>query len=113
MQEELTSGKNILNNRKAFPEKGSNNAKLKVQFFWPFRGDYWIIDLADDYSFAVVGTPDRKSLWILSRTSKMEQEVLDGILSRIKEKFDLGLLKYTNQDCGEKIVQLFNFKFVK
>ncbi len=87
---------------KAFPVKGSNNAKLKVQFFWPFRGDYWIIDLADDYSFAVVGTPDRKSLWIVSRKLKIEQEQLNQILSRIKDKqFNLDLLKYTNQDCGE------------
>jgi len=33
------------------------NAKLKVTFFWPFSGNYWIIDLAPDYSYAVVGEP--------------------------------------------------------
>src|SRR6056297_2005 len=42
---------------KAFIVENSGNAKLKVQFFWPFRGDYWIIELADDYSYAVVGVP--------------------------------------------------------
>ena len=54
-------------------------AKLKVRFapavlsFLPFVwGDYWIIGLADDYSWAVVGTPDRKYLWILARTPRLE-----------------------------------------
>ena len=44
------------------------NAKLKVWFFWPFKGNYWIIDLDEDYQWAVVGEPKRKYLWILSRT---------------------------------------------
>jgi len=47
---------------KAFVEEGSGNAKLEVQFFWPLRGKYWIIALAEDYSYAMVGHPDRKSL---------------------------------------------------
>ena len=57
---------------KAFVVKGSNNAKLRVQFFWPFRGDYWIIDLAEDYSYAVVGEPSREYLWILARDPRMD-----------------------------------------
>src|ERR1017187_9316680 len=48
---------------KAFVEVNTGNAKLKVQFFWPFRAKYWIIDLADDYSYAVVSHPNRKYLW--------------------------------------------------
>ena len=48
-------------------------AKLKVTFFWPFYGDYWIMKLGDNYEYAVVGTPDHKYLWILSRTSQMDQ----------------------------------------
>ena len=68
---------------KAFVEKGSNNAKLKVQFFWPFKGKYWIVDLAPDYSHAVVSHPNKKYLWILSRTSKMDAQVYQDILSRL------------------------------
>jgi apolipoprotein D and lipocalin family protein len=64
----------------------TTNAKLKVTFFWPFEGDYWIIDLADDYSYAVVGSPDRQFLWILSRTPTMEdnlyQQILDTLPAR-------------------------------
>ncbi len=62
------------------------NARLKVTFFWPFRGDYWIIDLDDDYQWAVVGVPSRKYLWILSRTPTLDGDVYDGILRRVIEK---------------------------
>lgn len=71
---------------KAFIVKNTNNTKLKVQFFWPFRGKYWIIDLADDYSYAVVGHPNRKYLWILSRTPLMNEEIYQQIIDRLKEK---------------------------
>lgn len=50
------------------------NAKLKVTFFWPFAGDYWIIGLDHDYRWAVVGEPDRKYLWILSRTPQLSEK---------------------------------------
>ena len=78
--------------------KNSSNAKLKVQFFWPFRDKYWIIDLADDYSYAAVGHPNRKYLWILSRTPEMNQQVYEGILARLKVKgFDTNKLNKTPQ----------------
>jgi apolipoprotein D and lipocalin family protein len=60
------------------------NARLKVTFFWPFYGNYWIIDLGEDYEFAVVGTPDRNYLWILSRTPVMDGQLYKDILERIK-----------------------------
>jgi apolipoprotein D and lipocalin family protein len=83
---------------KAFVEKNSGNAKLKVQFFWPFKGKYWIIELADDYSYAVVSHPNKKYLWILSRTSKMDDKIYQQIISRLKVKgFDLSKLQITAQ----------------
>lgn len=81
---------------KAFVDKNSGNAKLKVQFFWPFKGKYWIIDLADDYSYAVVSNPSKKYLWILCRTSKMDNATYEQILERLKQKgFDLSKLQKT------------------
>lgn len=83
---------------KAFVEKNTGNAKLKVQFFWPFKGNYWIIDLAEDYSYAVVSDPSMKYLWILSRTPKMNDVIYQQILSRLKAKgFDLDKLQITVQ----------------
>lgn len=85
---------------KAWVTDEETNAKLKVQFFWPFSGKYWIIDLADDYSYAVVGHPNRKYLWILSRTPQMDKGIYDDIVNRVEQKgFDISNLNVTRQDC--------------
>ena len=92
------TGKQAYIKGKAFVEKNSGNAKLKVQFFWPFKAKYWIIDLAGDYSFAVVSHPNKKYLWILSRSPKMDESVYQLIISRLKEKgFDISKLQKTPQ----------------
>ncbi len=92
------NGKQSYIKGKAFVVKNSGNAKLKIQFFWPFKGKYWIIDLADDYSYAVVGHPNRKYLWILSRTATMNDTIYEQIILRIKEKgFDISKIKLTRQ----------------
>ena len=94
------SGKTSTAKGKAFVVEGSENAKLKVQFFWPFRGDYWIIDLADDYSYAVVGEQKREYLWILSRTPQIDEALYQAIVSRCAEKgFDVSKLVRTDQSC--------------
>jgi apolipoprotein D and lipocalin family protein len=58
-----------------------------VTFFWPFFADYWIIDLDldKDYRYAVVGEPDRKYLWIISRTPQLDDVTYRQILERISE----------------------------
>lgn len=60
------------------------NAKLKVTFFWPFYGDYWIVDLASDYSYAVVSEPKREYLWILARAPQMKPDEYALIMERVK-----------------------------
>ena len=90
------TGKKSYIKGKAFVEKNSGNARLKVQFFWPFRGKYWIIDLAPDYSYAVVSHPNKKYLWILSRTPNMDEKTYNEILGRlVANGFDLTKLKKT------------------
>ncbi len=81
------------------------NTKLKVRFapsilsFLPFVwGDYWIIALSPDYSYAVIGEPARKYLWVLSRTPVMDESTLNTLLDQIKAKgYDLTGLVRTNQ----------------
>ena len=69
------------------------NAKLKVTFFWPFYGDYWIIGLDPNYRWAVVGEPDRKYLWILGRDRRMDDGLFNSIVERIKAQgYDLSAL---------------------
>lgn len=83
---------------KAWVVDKKTNAKLKVQFFWPFRGDYWVVELGRDYEYAVVGQPSRKYLWILSRSPRMEQKTYDGILERMAVRgFDVSRMIRTPQ----------------
>jgi len=78
--------------------EGSNNAKLEISFFKPFKGDYWIIGLDPDYRWAVLGTPDRKYLWILSRSPQMPKEELDKALAAATAQgYTLDELQYTPQ----------------
>lgn len=60
----------------------STNAKLKVTFFWPFRGDYWIIDLGSEYEYVAVGAPNRKYLWIMARQPVIDEKVYAAIVER-------------------------------
>ena len=74
---------------KAWVYEKNTNAKLKVQFFWPFRSNYWIIDIGDQYEYAVVSEPKRKFLWILSRTKTLSEEQYNKILQNlIQQGFD-------------------------
>ena len=74
------------------------NAKLKVWFFWPFKGNYWILDLDEDYQWAVVGEPSRKYLWILSRTPTMDDDLYEAIVGRVVQQgYDPSRLQRTEQ----------------
>lgn len=64
----------------------TTNAKLAVTFFWPFRGDYWVIELDPSYRFAVVGHPSRDYLWILARTPTLDAATYDGIVARLAQR---------------------------
>lgn len=76
----------------------ASNAKLKVSFFGPFWGDYWIIDLATDYSLAVVSEPKGRYLWILSRTPTINDDVKAATLAVLAERgFDTSALYYPQQ----------------
>jgi apolipoprotein D and lipocalin family protein len=97
----MVDGKEKVRTAKARVKDKKSNAKLSVQFFWPFKGKYWIIDLAEDYSYAVVGHPGRDYLWILSRTPVLEKVVYEGILQRlVQQGYDISRLKKTVQQCN-------------
>ena len=62
------------------------NAKLKVTFFWPFYGKYWILDLGPNYEYAVVGEPGRNYLWILSRTPQIDEALYQQLLAKMQAR---------------------------
>ncbi|SDF40429.1 apolipoprotein D and lipocalin family protein [Mucilaginibacter pineti] len=87
----------VAEGRAVVTDKGVNS-KLSVQFFWPFKGKYWIIDLAKDYSYAVVGHPNRKYLWILSRRPTLDDQTYNQLVVRAANKgFDVRHLVKTEQ----------------
>lgn len=79
----------------------ATNAKLKVSFFWPFSGDYWIIDLGENYEYAVVGHPTRKYLWVLGRTQELDEGTYRLILEKLERQgYDLTKLVKTPHKKG-------------
>lgn len=79
--------------------EGSGGAKLKVSFFRPFYGKYWIVDLAEDYLWVVVSNPNRSTLWILCRTQTMDADLYQTILAKLKANgFDTSKLVIMKQD---------------
>ena len=71
---------------KAKPNSNGKPGQLQVSFFGPFYGNYYILDLAPDYSYSVVGSSSPKYLWILSRTPHLSSEVLSKILSNLQKR---------------------------
>ena len=94
----IKDGKINIAEGKAFVTDKTTNAKLDVQFFWPFKGKYWIIGLANDYSYALVGHPNRKYLWILSRRATMDEQTYNHlVVLAAKKGFDVRKLVKTEQ----------------
>jgi apolipoprotein D and lipocalin family protein len=87
---------------KAWVVDTTTNAKLKVRFFWPFSGSYWIIELDPDYRYAVVGHPGRNYLWILSRGPQMDEVLYATLIEKIATHgYDVNRIVRTLQPGGE------------
>jgi apolipoprotein D and lipocalin family protein len=85
---------------KATVVEGSSNSQLKVSFFWPFKADYWVIGLDPEYRWAVVGNPNRKYLWLLSRTPQLGPDLLAAAMEAARSQgYDLSQLKTTRQSA--------------
>jgi apolipoprotein D and lipocalin family protein len=72
---------------------------LKVSFFWIFYADYFILALdQENYNYALIGSSTPDFLWVLSRTPKIEPELLDKILKRAEELgYDLSKVELVEQ----------------
>ncbi|MCE3259515.1 MAG: bacterial lipocalin [Bacteroidetes bacterium] len=78
---------------KGFPQKGTNNFKWKVQFFWPFKVDYLIEEVPTDYSYTVVGHPEKKFLYIMAREKTISDELYKQLTTRYKDRgYDMSKL---------------------
>ena len=87
---------------KGFIIDKNSNAEWKMQFLWPFKMTSLIIDLADDYSYTVIGVPNLKYVWIMSRKPELSDETYKSILDKLQNfGFDLSKIK--------KIVQSWDY----
>ena len=82
---------------RAVASDASEPGKLSIDFGFAF-GDYWVIEVGENYEYLVVGHPSRDYFWILSRTRTLAQPILSGVLERAqKNGFPVGILSYTEQ----------------
>lgn len=78
--------------------EGSGNAQLRVSFFWPFFGDYWVVALADDYTWVIVSEPGRDYLWILTRSAATSDADRDSLVAKAVELgFDRNRLVFSRR----------------
>lgn len=78
-------------------------AKLKVSFFRPFAGKYWVLDLNDDYTCAMVGDPSRKYFWILSKKRTIDEGMYNTLLEKaIQKGFDIQKIIKVKQVCDKE-----------
>ena len=82
----------------AWISDAQSNAAWKVRPLWPLQFDYMILDVAQDYSYSLVGVPDRSYVWIMSRQPKMPEEVYSQLVSRAEALgFDISKLRKVPQ----------------
>ena len=85
-------------NAKGFIRNKETNAEWGMQFFWPIRFSYLIVDLSTDYSFTVISVPSKKYIWIMSRTMILDDGVYIQIIEKLKNNgYDISKIVRTNQ----------------
>lgn len=89
-------------NGKAWIPDKNEPGKLKVQFLWPFRADYYIAYLDTvNYDHVIIGTPSRNYLWIMSRQPFMDKDIYNSLVDRAKQMgFDVSKLLLVKHDCN-------------
>lgn len=94
------TGESEIAEGKARVKDENEPGQLRVVFFWPFGGDYFIIELDNDYRFALVGAPNREYLWILAREKQLDEPVLLPLVERAKALgFPIEQLIFPAHDC--------------
>lgn len=82
------------------PDK-SEPGKLKVSFFWIFYGDYFVLELDENYQYVMIGSSSPKYFWILSRTPQLSPEIYEMLLDKARKRG-------YNLDKLEKVPQKLN-----
>ncbi|MFL2982781.1 MAG: lipocalin family protein [Candidatus Neomarinimicrobiota bacterium] len=97
--EDSPLGEKKIYNPIGFIKNKQTNAEWRMQFLWPFKVPFLIIELDKDYSYTVIGIPSRKYVWIMARDNYINDDVYEQILKRLSNiGFDISLIKKITQD---------------
>lgn len=99
---------------KGFPvEDDDSQARWKMQFIWPFKSDYVILYVSDDYQSTIIGHPSRKYAWIMDRSQQLEDKVYEAHLKRLEDAgYDLSVVQRLPQDWSNENERLIKLKEV-
>ncbi|HKK17034.1 MAG TPA: lipocalin family protein [Opitutales bacterium] len=97
-----------------FPEKGHpSHARWKMQFIWPFKSDYVIIHVSEDYQSTIIGHPSRKYAWIMDRAHEMDAETYEAHLKKLEAAgYDTAVVQRLPQDWSKEEERLKKLKEV-
>ncbi len=84
--------------QKAFVHDKSGN-EWRIQFFWPLKFPYLILDLDKDYTYTVIGVPNRDYVWIMAKTPTLPEKTYQEIIERLKlQQYDIKLIEKVPQN---------------
>jgi len=93
------NGKRKEYNPKGYIYNTETNAEWRMQFIWPFKMPFLIIDLDTNYSYTVIGVPNRKYVWIMSRKSSLDSKTYNMIIDKLKDVgYDVKQIKKVTQE---------------
>jgi apolipoprotein D and lipocalin family protein len=79
-----SAGKKKVYRPKGFIYNSTTNAEWRMQFLWPFKVPFLIIDLDDKYSYTVIGYPSRNYVWIMARKPELPEKTYQSILKNLE-----------------------------
>lgn len=90
-------------NPRGFIINKKTNAEWGMQFIWPFKGEYLIIYLSDDYSTTIIGRSKRDYIWIMARTPSIPDETYRALVKFAGERgYDINKIQKVPQKWDDK-----------
>jgi len=86
---------------KGFPDE-ADPANWQMQFIWPFKSDYVVIHLSEDYQSTIIGHPSRKYAWVMTRDHEITEQAYESLLDILKNAdYDTSIIKRLPQDWSD------------
>lgn len=87
---------------KGFPDE-DDPANWQMQFIWPFKSDYVIVHISEDYQSAIIGHPSRKYAWIMTRDHQITEQAYEALLKILEDAdYDTSIIQRLPQDWSDE-----------